>query len=93
MIITLLGKKWSIQILFALERGGRTFSYFLNNLFIEKNGKKTYISSKMLTQRLKELTENGLTKRELYEDRSTKYFLTEYGKKTTLWIRQIEEKA
>lgn len=73
-VITLIADKWSLLILWALNREG-TLRY--GELHRTVQG----ISQKMLTQTLRELERNGLVRRTVYEviPPQVEYELTELG--------------
>lgn len=67
--LELLKKKWTVTILRDMLLGKQYFSEF----------KKESLSNKVLSQRLKELEENGLVNKNVDENNITSYHLTETG--------------
>ena len=80
--MTLINKKWSIQIIRDLFFGKKHFKEF-------KEGKD--ISNKVLSSCLADLEENGLIEKRVLNTKpiSTEYSLTEYGKSMNRIIYEI----
>lgn len=72
--LNVIGKKWTILILRDLSAGTRRFNELLGSL--------TGISPKTLSERLKELEESGVVRREVYPEipPRVEYSLTEKGR-------------
>lgn len=70
----LIGKKWMLMIVYSLTKGEKRF----NELKASMSG----ISSKTLSQSLRELTEAGVVKREVSQDSPVRvsYSLTQKGR-------------
>lgn len=73
--LDILGGKWKGMILFQLMKGARRFNELKKSISL--------ISSKMLTQQLRELERNGLITRKIYPEipPRVEYTLTKVGKK------------
>jgi len=78
----MLCKKWMKKILYELEGGEKNFSTLM---------RKLNISSRSLSNSLKELVNLGLISRSVREDRTTIYSLTRKGKKIALLIHRLEK--
>ncbi|MBR0271497.1 MAG: helix-turn-helix transcriptional regulator [Methanobrevibacter sp.] len=80
--LSLINKKWSIQIIRDLFFGKKHFKEF-------KEGKD--ISNKVLSSCLADLEENGLIEKRVLNTKpvSTEYSLTEYGKSMNRIIYEI----
>ena len=80
--LSLINKKWSIQILRDLFFGKKHFKEF-------KEGKN--ISNKVLSSCLADLEENGLIEKKVLNTKpvSTEYSLTEYGKSMNRIIYEL----
>lgn len=80
--LSLINKKWSIQILRDLFFGKKHFKDF-------KEGKN--ISNKVLSSCLTELEENGLIEKKVLDTKpiSTEYSLTDYGKSMNRIIYEL----
>lgn len=76
-----VGRKWSIEILFLLDEGNHTFSELLKHF---------QVSSRILTNRLDELRRAGIILRTLQEDRTTIYSLSDKGRKVVKLLRELE---
>jgi len=77
-----LRKKWLYPILLYLKGSTRNFTQFKKDL---------RISTKVLAHNLKVLQQLGLIRRQLMEDRTTNYDLTEKGKQIVDLLSQIEK--
>lgn len=80
--LSFLGRKWVKKILFNLEYSRKSFTELKRELGI---------STKVLSDNLRLLRETNLVKREVMEDRTTIYFLTERGKRILELIKEIEK--
>ncbi|MBP3792175.1 MAG: helix-turn-helix transcriptional regulator [Methanobrevibacter sp.] len=71
--LNLFNKKWSIQIIRDMFFGKKHFKEFKED--------KPNLSNKVLSSCLKELEENGLIEKKVYNTTpvTTEYYLTEYG--------------
>ena len=80
--LSLINKKWSIQILRDLFFGKKHFKDF-------KEGKN--ISNKVLSSCLTDLEENGLIEKKVLDTKpiSTEYSLTDYGKSMNKIIYEL----
>ncbi|MBM7554204.1 DNA-binding HxlR family transcriptional regulator [Thalassobacillus pellis] len=80
----ILGKRWMGVILYVLESGPMRFNTIANQI--------PEISKKMLTERLKELEENGLVERKVYPETPVRieYSLTEKGIAITPALSEIQ---
>lgn len=67
----LLKKKWTITLIRDMLVGKKYFSEFKEN--------KPNLSNKVLSERLKELEDNGLIKKYVKEGNNTEYHLTKKG--------------
>ena len=72
--LSLINKKWSIQIIRDMFFGKKRFKEFKED--------KPKLSNKVLSNCLKELEENGLIRKEVWNTTpaTTEYYLTDYGK-------------
>lgn len=72
--LSLINKKWSIQIIRDMFFGKKRFKEFKED--------KPKLSNKVLSNCLKELEENGLIRKEVLNTTpvTTEYYLTDYGK-------------
>lgn len=72
--LSLINKKWSIQIIRDMFFGKKRFKEFKED--------KPKLSNKVLSNCLKELEENGLIEKHVMDTTpaTTEYYLTEYGK-------------
>ena len=84
-ILTLIGSKWSMLILCSLKDGARRTHELKRRL----GG----VSSKMLTQTLRELVRHGIVSRKDYGELPPRveYSLTPLGRSLALLVRQIED--
>lgn len=80
--LSLINKKWSVQIIRDLFFGKKHFKEF-------KEGKD--ISNKVLSNCLAELEENGIIGKNVLNTKpvSTEYYLTEYGKSMNRIIYEL----
>ncbi len=79
----LIGSKWVSSILKLLrERETMRFSEIMRSLGI---------TDKVLSEKLDGLLEHGLVTREVKEDRSTVYSLTEKGRKLVAKLVELDE--
>lgn len=81
--LSLINKKWSIQIIRDLFFGKKHFKEFKED--------KPNLSNKVLSSCLKELEENGIIEKHVLNTTpvSTEYYLTEYGKSMNRIIYEI----
>ncbi len=81
--LSLINKKWSIQIIRDMFFGKKHFKEFKED--------KPNLSNKVLSSCLKELEENGLIEKRVLNTTpvSTEYYLTEYGKSMNRIIYEI----
>ncbi len=84
-----VGKKWSEDILFALNDGAKRFNQLME---LTTNSNKK-INSRILANRLKKMEEEGLVIREIVHERppATIYKLTNKGKKTIELVKKLNE--
>jgi DNA-binding HxlR family transcriptional regulator len=84
-----LSKKWSKDILLILSEGTRGFKELMDML----TPKRPKISTRTLSDRLKDLEDEDLIRRDLVEHRPprTIYRITEKGKKAVSLITEIEK--
>ncbi len=85
--LNVIGKKWSDDILNALNSEQKGFNQLLKNI----SGTDNKISTRTLADRLKELEEEGLISREIIVGRppTTAYRLTEKGKKAVELLNKL----
>jgi DNA-binding HxlR family transcriptional regulator len=83
--LSILGKKWTLQIIRDIFRGKKRFSEFIKT--------NPQISTKMLSLRLKELQESGLIKKSVVSTTPVKieYSLTRRGKALNRILFQLAE--
>ncbi|MBU4190357.1 MAG: winged helix-turn-helix transcriptional regulator [Candidatus Thermoplasmatota archaeon] len=81
-IIKLIGYTGNIDILKQLHNSRKSYTQLEN---IVK------LSGRTLSKRLKELTDEGLIKRKLMDNRRVLYSITEKGKKTIEKLQEIEK--
>ena len=83
LVVSLIRKKWVIQIIRDLFFGKSRFNEF-------KEGKPK-LSNKVLSNCLKEMGQNGLIHRiaDKYDKKDVKYFLTEKGKSLNKILYEI----
>lgn len=81
--LSLINKKWSIQIIRDMFFGKKHFKEFKED--------KPNLSNKVLSSCLKELEENGLIEKRVLNTTpvSTEYYLTEYGKSMNRIIYEL----
>lgn len=81
--LSLINKKWSIQIIRDMFFGKKHFKEFKED--------KPNLSNKVLSSCLKELEENGLIEKHVLNTTpvSTEYYLTEYGKSMNRIIYEL----
>ncbi len=81
--LSLINKKWSIQIIRDLFFGKKHFKEFKED--------KPNLSNKVLSSCLKELEENGIIEKHVLNTTpvSTEYYLTEYGKSMNRIIYEL----
>lgn len=74
-ILTIIGGKWSMSIIYALLLGTKRFSELQKEI--------TNINTRMLVKELKNMEENGIVIREVFATvpPTVQYTLTEKGKK------------
>ncbi len=84
-----VSKKWCEEILFALEDGSQRFNQLLN---LGSNSNMR-ISSRTLSNRLKELEEQKLIVREIVNERppTSIYKLTNKGKRATELVKKLKK--
>jgi len=82
-IISLLSRKWTVEILDLLSKEG-TLNY--SDIEAEFN-----TSSDVISDRLKTLTEMGLIERTEYTSRDVRYSLTENGSTMITKLSELEE--
>ncbi len=82
-ILEILGKKGTLKILEEINKNKRISFTSLQRL--------TGINTRTLSRRLKELTSLGIISREVMEDRTVFYSLTEKGKKLIKGLQRILE--
>ena len=80
--IELIGYTGSVDILKQLHNGRKSYTQLENVI---------KLSGRTLSKRLKELTNGGLIKRKLMENRRVVYSITEKGKKTVEKLQEIEK--
>ncbi len=81
-IIELIGHAGTMDILKQLYNGRKSYTQLENVV---------KVSGRILSKRLKELTDEGLIKRKLMENRRVVYSITEKGKKTIEKLKEIEK--
>lgn len=81
--VVLFNKKWTIQLIRDMFFGKKQFKEFQED--------KLDLSNKVLSQRLKELENNGLVEKKVLNTTpiSSEYHLTEYGKKLNRVIYEL----
>lgn len=81
--VVLFNKKWTIQLIMDMFFGKKQFKEFQED--------KLDLSNKVLSQRLKELENNGLVEKKVLNTTpiSSEYHLTEYGKKLNRVIYEL----
>lgn len=81
--VVLFNKKWIIQLIRDMFFGKKQFKEFQED--------KPDLSNKVLSQRLKELENNGLVEKKVLNTTpiSSEYHLTEYGKKLNRVIYEL----
>ncbi|WP_299522724.1 helix-turn-helix domain-containing protein [uncultured Methanobrevibacter sp.] len=81
--VVLFNKKWTIQLIRDMFFGKKQFKEFQED--------KPNLSNKVLSQRLKELENNGLVEKKVLNTVpiSTEYHLTEHGKKLNKVIYEL----
>lgn len=81
--VVLFNKKWTIQLIRDMFFGKKQFKEFQED--------KPDLSNKVLSQRLKELENNGLVEKKVLNTTpiSSEYHLTEYGKKLNRVIYEL----
>ena len=86
-VIELLGEKWNMLIIVALENGAMRFGVLQRKL----DG----ISKKMLTQSLRRLEDNGIVNRKLYDEMPLRveYSLTLLGQDCLPIIKLLKQWA
>lgn len=84
-----VSKKWSDDILFALNDGEKRFNQLLKYVSDSENK----ISTRTLADRLKKLEDEDLLTREIIQGRppTTMYKLTNKGKKAIELIKKLNE--
>lgn len=82
--VVLFNKKWTIQLIMDMFFGKKQFKEFQED--------KPDLSNKVLSQRLKELENNGLVEKKVLNTTpiSSEYHLTEYGKKLNRVIYELD---
>lgn len=82
-VVGLFNKKWTIQIIRDMFFGKKTFTEFKEN--------KPNLSNKVLSERLKELEDNGIVEKKIIKTHPvrTEYILTEYGRSLNKVIYEI----
>lgn len=83
LVVTLIRKKWVIQIIRDL--------FFGKNRFHEFKEGKPKLSNKVLSNCLKEMEQNGIIHKivDKYDKKNIKYFLTEKGKSLNKILYEI----
>ena len=86
-VVNRIGDRWSLLVLYALERGTLRFQQLRRSV----DG----VSQKMLTQTLRNLERDGLVRREVFASvpPCVEYSLTELGKGLARRVRGIREWA
>lgn len=81
--VVLFNKKWTIQLIRDMFFGKKQFKEFQED--------KPDLSNKVLSQRFKELENNGLVEKKVLNTTpiSSEYHLTEYGKKLNRVIYEL----
>lgn len=81
--LSLITKKWSVQIIRDLFFGKKHFKEFKED--------KPKLSNKVLSNCLRELEENGIIGKKVLDTKpvSTEYFLTDYGKSLNKIIYEL----
>lgn len=81
--LSLISKKWSVQIIRDMFFGKKHFKEFKED--------KPNLSNKVLSNCLKELEENGLIEKKVLNTSpvTTEYYLTEYGKSMNKIIYEL----
>lgn len=81
--VVLFNKKWTIQLIRDMFFGKKQFKEFQED--------QPDLSNKVLSQRLKELENNGLVEKKVLNTTpiSSEYHLTEYGKKLNRVIYEL----
>lgn len=81
--VVLFNKKWTIQIIRDMFFGKKHFSEFQEN--------KPELSNKVLSQRLKELCDEGLVEKKIVNDSPivVEYNLTDYGRSLNKVIYEL----
>ncbi len=85
-IMSVLGGRWKFIILYTIRKSPKRFGQI--NQFIPS------ISNKVLSEQLRELTEDGIVERKVLTDRipvNVEYSLTERGKELVPLIALMEE--
>lgn len=82
--INLISQRWTVLIIYVLLEGPRRFCQIESAIGI---------SGRVLSQRLKELEEEGIVKREVYPEMPVRieYSLTDKGKALEPLIQEIEK--
>lgn len=83
--LELFGDKWTLLVV-------RDLAWHDKHTFQELQGSEERIPTNLLSQRLKNLSDLGLVRREAYQDRPVryKYFLTEEGRSLEpLWLQMM----
>lgn len=85
LTVEVVGGKWKSRIMWHLSKGTCRYGE-LRRLIPE-------ITQKMLTQSLRELEEDGLISRVVYQEKipRVEYYLTEYGETTTPLLQLMSE--
>lgn len=87
--LSMLTRRWAREILDLLEAGPKSFNELLSALSSHEKS----ISTRSLSDRLKDFEEEGLVHRDLVNHRPprTIYTLTAKGKEVLSYIKRIEE--
>lgn len=85
--IEIIGKKWTGAVIYCLFSGSKRFCELQESI--------PEISSRLLTERLKELEENNIVSREISKERPIQvlYSLTKKGKSLEPILKSIHEWA
>ncbi|MCT4616722.1 MAG: helix-turn-helix transcriptional regulator [Candidatus Gracilibacteria bacterium] len=85
-LFDVLGKKWTIFIIYLIENGYNSFNSILRIL--------TKLNPKVLSERLTQLSDSGIVKFDIDKKNGrTTYILTEKGKLISLQIGKISDIA
>ncbi|PLW80446.1 transcriptional regulator [Candidatus Woesearchaeota archaeon] len=87
VVLTYLGKKWSLHIIRDLFQGKKRFNEFLR--------KNKNLSSKVLAERLKELEENKIINKKIVSTRPVliEYELTKKGRSLDKLMKELADFA